>query len=304
LSSKVQDAAEILAAAAKAPSLSAHVTQTAAINPFFAALRDAAVKQGATADPHVRATLNRLRLIPAKGKLILVDAANAQLMQVEDGRVVDSMKVIVGKPQFPTPLLAGKIYYVTFNPYWHIPQDVAQRKVAPVVLKRGVSYLKAARYETLAAFGKDESPIDPATVDWKSVADGTVQVHIRQLNGPNNMMGAMKFGFANDYGVYLHDTPHKDLFAKARRNLSLGCVRLEHPDRLAQWLLGRDPTPPTADVEQHVPLDKGVPIYNSYMTARADGDRIVFADDVYGLDSGKPVRISSAVAPDGDAAAR
>jgi murein L,D-transpeptidase YcbB/YkuD len=118
------------------------------------------------------------------------------------------------------------------------------------------------------------------------------------------MMGAMKFGFANDYGVYLHDTPHKDLFAKVRRNLSLGCVRLEHPDRLAQWLLGRDPTPPTADVEQHVPLDKGVPIYISYMTARADGDRIVFADDVYGLDSGKPVRISSAVAPDGDAAAR
>ena len=296
--------AAILSEAAKAPSLVDHVKQTAAVNPFYAALRDAAVKQGATADPHVRATLDRLRLIPAKGRLILVDAANAQLMLLEDGRVVDSMKVIVGKPKFPTPLLAGKIWYVTFNPYWHIPQDVAQRKVAPIVIKRGVSYLKAARYETVAAFGKGEDPIDPTSVDWKAVADGSVEVHIRQLNGPNNMMGKMKFGFANDYGVYLHDTPHKDLFARAKRDLSLGCVRLEHPEALARWLLGRDPIPPDDGVEQHVPLDGGVPIYVTYMTARPDGDTIAFAEDVYDLDSGNPVEVAKVSGSGGDVAAQ
>ena len=296
--------AAILAGLAKADSLADYVKQTAAVNPFYAALRDASVKQGATADPHVRATLGRLRLIPTKGRLILVDAANAQLMLLDDGRVVDSMKVIVGQPKFPTPLLAGKIWYVTFNPYWHIPHDVAQRKVAPIVLKRGVSYLKAARYETVAAFGKDEDPIDPATIDWKGVANGSVQVNIRQLNGPNNMMGKMKFGFANDYGVFLHDTPHKDLFAKAKRDLSLGCVRLERPEAGAQWLLGRDPVAPNGDVEQHVAVDGGVPIYITYMTARPDGDTIAYADDVYGLDVPGRAKTQVAAVADGDSKAQ
>lgn len=275
----------ILAKAAAAPSLVDHVSQTVAVNPFYAAIREAAIKQGSTGDPHVQATLQRLRLVPARGRAILVDVANAEMMLLEDGNVVDRMKVVVGKASAATPLIASTIHYVTFNPYWHIPQDVARRKVAPVVIKRGVSYLTAARYQAVAAFGKGEEPIDPTTVDWKAVADGTVDVHIRQLSGPQNMMGKMKFGFANDYGIFLHDTPHKDFFAKAKRNLSLGCIRVEYPERLAHWLLGRDPVPPNDDVEQHVAVDKGVPIYVSYLTARADGDKLAFANDVYGLDA-------------------
>jgi murein L,D-transpeptidase YcbB/YkuD len=285
LALKTLTADTILAKLAAAPSISAHVEQVATVNPFYAALRDIAVKQGSASDPHVKATLGRLRLLPARGKAILVDVANAELMILEDGRVIDSMKVIVGKKDFPTPLLAGTIHYVTFNPYWHIPQDVARRKVAPVVIKRGVSYLKAARYETVGAFGYDkEEPIDPESVDWKAVADGSVEVHIRQLTGPNNMMGKMKFGFVNDFGVFLHDTPHKEMFAKAKRNLSLGCVRIEHPERLAEWLLGKDAAPPGDGPEQLVRVDKGVPIYITYLTARPDGEKLAVADDVYGLD--------------------
>ena len=260
--------------------------EVASVNPLYASLRSAAVAEGRQGDAHVRATLDRLRLVPAKGRALLVDAANAQLLLLEDGHAVDTMKVIVGKPDFPTPLLAGKIWYVTFNPYWHIPQDVAKRKVAPIVLKRGVSYLKAARYQTVAAFGGDkEEPIDPTSIDWKAVAAGEVEAHIRQLTGPNNMMGKMKFGFVNDYGIFLHDTPHKDLFDKAKRNLSLGCVRVEHPQRLAEWLFGKEPPVPTNDdAEQNVRIDQGVPIYISYLTARPDGDAIAFANDVYKLD--------------------
>jgi len=256
------------------------------VNPFYAALRDDAEKQEALNDPRVRSTLDRLRLVPGKGRAILVDVANAQLMMLEDGQVVDTMNTVVGKKDAATPLLAGTIHYVTFNPYWHIPQDVARRKVAPIVLKRGVSYLKAARYETVAGFGQGkEDLVDPTSVDWKAVAAGTVEVHIRQLNGPNNMMGKMKFGFVNDFGIFLHDTPHKEFFAKARRNLSLGCIRVEHPERLAQWLMGRDPTPPGDGSEQLVQLDKGVPVYVSYLTARpGDDGTIAFAEDVYGLD--------------------
>lgn len=279
-------ASAILSDAIAAPSLAAHLDSIANVNPLYASLRDDAIASGQQDDPHVRATLDRLRLVPAKGRAILVDVANAQLMMLEDGQVVDTMKVIVGKPDFPTPLIAGKIWYVTFNPYWHIPQDVAKRKVAPIVLKRGVAYLKAAKYQTVAAFGGDkEQPIDPTTVDWKAVAAGKVEVNIRQASGPNNMMGKMKFGFINDYGIFLHDTPHKDLFAKAKRNLSLGCVRLEHPEALAKWLLGHDPVAPNDDSEENVRIgDAGVPIYISYLTARPDGQSIAFADDVYKLD--------------------
>jgi murein L,D-transpeptidase YcbB/YkuD len=279
-------ASAILDRAAAAPSLAAHIDKVAAVNPFYAALRQAAIQQGNAADPHVLATLDRLRLVPADGRAILVDVANAELMVLEDGQVVDSMKVVVGKPDFPTPLLAGTIHYVTLNPYWHIPPDVAKRKVAPIVLKRGVAYLKAARYQTVAAFGGDqEQPVDPASIDWKAVAAGKADAHIRQLTGPNNMMGAMKFGFVNDYGIFLHDTPHKQFFAKAKRNLSLGCVRLEHPERLARWLMGHDPAPASDDAEQQVLLDHGVPVYISYLSARPDGDQIAFADDVYKLDA-------------------
>jgi L,D-transpeptidase YcbB len=276
----------ILAEATAAPSLAAYVGSVSNVNPFYAALRSDAMATGQQADPHVTATLDRLRLIPVKGRAILVDAANAQLMMLVDGQVVDTMKVIVGKPDFPTPLLAGKIWYVTFNPYWHIPQDVAKRKVAPIVLKRGVKYLKAARYQTVEAFGGDkEVPIDPESIDWKGVAAGEVEAHIRQLTGPHNMMGKMKFGFVNDYGIFLHDTPHKDLFDKAKRNLSLGCVRVERPPELAEWLFQGPPPVPGDDAEQNVRIgEEGVPIYISYLTARPDGDTIAFADDVYKLD--------------------
>jgi murein L,D-transpeptidase YcbB/YkuD len=289
---------KILADALAAPSLTAQVDSVASVNPFYAALRSQALSQAHQDDPHVRATLDRLRLVPAQGRAILVDVANAQLMELEDGKVVDTMKVIVGKPDFPTPLLAGKIWYVTFNPYWHIPQDVTKRKVAPIVLKRGVAYLNAARYETVAAFGGDkEEPIDPTSIDWKAVAAGDVEAHIRQLTGPNNMMGKMKFGFVNDYGIFLHDTPHKELFAKSKRTLSLGCIRVERPQQLAEWLFGHEPAAPGDDAEQNVRIPEGVPIYVSYLTARPDAEKIAFADDVYKLDRGEaapPVATASA----------
>ena len=98
------------------------------------------------------------------------------------------------------------------------------------------------------------------------------------------MMGAMKFGFDNPYGVYLHDTPHKDLFKKPIRYLSLGCVRLEHADQLATWLLGHDPTPSPDAPEQHVLIDQGVPVYITYLTAQPQDEAIAFAPDVYKLD--------------------
>ena len=277
----------ILADAARAPSLAAHVDEVSAVNPFYAALRDDAAKAGGTPDPRVLATLDRLRLLPAKGRAIVVDIPAATLLMIEDGKTVDTMKVIVGKKSGATPILASTVHYVTFNPVWHIPQDIARVRVAPVVIKRGVGYLTLARYQTVAGFGGDkETPVDPISIDWPAVRDGKAEVHVRQLSGPQNMMGKVKFGFVNDTGVFLHDTPDKKLFAKDRRFLSHGCIRLERPEALASWLLGGKAPEPSGEPEQLVPVDKGVPIYLTYLTAQpADDGTSAIAEDIYGLDT-------------------
>jgi murein L,D-transpeptidase YcbB/YkuD len=287
LEPRVPTPGAILSQAARAASLSDYVAATASVNPLYSQLRDQAAKTGGTPDPRVVATLQRLRLIPAKGRAILVDIPAAKLMMIEDGKVVDSMKVIVGKPSGATPIIASTINYVTFNPVWHIPQDIARVRVAPVVIKRGVKYLTLARYQTVGGFGGDkETPIDPTTIDWKAVEAGKADVYVRQLSGPQNMMGKVKFGFVNDYGVFLHDTPEKKLFAKGKRFLSHGCIRLERPDALASWLLGSDAAPPTGEPEQLVRVNPGVPIYLSYLSAEPKDDgTIAYANDVYGLDT-------------------
>ena len=285
LAPRTPSATSILDKAARAVSLAAHVERVASVNPLYSELRKQALSAGAQGDSRVRAALEQLRLIPAKGRAIIVDVPSAEMKMIEDGRVVDSMKVIVGRKKTPTPLLAGTIHYVTLNPYWNIPEDVARDRVAPLVLKRGVKYLKAARYVTAAGLGKKAELVDPENIDWKAVADGDAPVHIRQLPGGNNMMGAMKFGFVNDYDIFLHDTPRRELFAKKKRTYSMGCIRLEHADRLARWLLGRDVAPEGDAPEQHVQLDKGVPIYVTYLTATVENGELAFAEDVYGLDA-------------------
>ena len=108
---------------------------------------------------------------------------------------------------------------------------------------------------------------------------------IRQLPGATNSMGVVKFPFANGEGIYLHDTPDKDLFKQSQRTLSNGCVRLEDAPRLARWLMGADPRSAGPTPEQHVRLPRGVPIYITYLTASPKGESLSYVDDVYGRDS-------------------
>jgi murein L,D-transpeptidase YcbB/YkuD len=223
-----------------------------------------------------------------------VDAAAQKLFMVEDGRVVDSMKVVVGKPTSPTPMIASMIHYATLNPYWNVPADLSQKLIAPRVLEQGIGYLKQHRYEVLSGFEDDAQPVDPATIDWKAVAAGETAVRVRQLPGSNNAMGKVKFSFPNSAGIYLHDTNDKSLFAKDERTLSNGCVRLEDAERLGQWFFGNMPQPASDSPEQHMRLPQGVPVYLTYLTAQASGGQIAFVDDVYGRDSGAGSLMASA----------
>ena len=207
--------------------------------------------------------------IPDRGRYVLVDAASARLYMIEDGRVRDSMRVIVGKPAAATPALKSTLYYATLNPFWNVPVDLVQTLIAPRVLKDGTAYLTEKGYEVVSKFGSDAQVLSPDSVDWEAVAGGRAQVRVRQRPGPANSMGQMKFDLAHSNGIYLHDTPKKDLFAKAERNLSNGCVRLEDAPRLARWLLGNDPPLAAAAPEQHVAIPRAVPITIAYLDARA-----------------------------------
>lgn len=284
-----ESASDILKLAAAARSPETYLRSTVAVNPIYARLRDAALSQlqatGSPPDPRVVASLDRVRAFPARGRYVVVDTASARLWMVDDGRIADSMKVIVGKPTSQTPMIASAIHYATLNPYWNVPPDLVRTMIAHNVLSQGPGYLKAHGYQLLAGFGDDPAVLSAGDVDWKAVADGTAQVRVRQLPGPGNSMGHLKFGFANDAGIFLHDTPKKELFASDDRDLSNGCIRLEDAERLGRWLLGRDPSTDSSDPEQHVLLPSPVPVYVTYLTAQATDGRLTYADDIYGRDS-------------------
>ena len=293
-----QSAPQILAQAAAAHSLAAYVRSASSPNPVYAQLREAAWQQaqanGGALDGRVLANLDRVRIAPFQKRYIIVDAGSARLFMVDDGRIVDSMKVIVGKPSSQTPMLASTIYYATLNPYWNVPPDLVKKLTAPRVLDQGLGYLKAHNYRVMTAYSDDGQLLDPAKVDWKAIADGNSTVAVRQLPGPGNSMGHVKFGFANQYDVYLHDTPEKELFAQTSRDISNGCIRLEDANRLGRWLLGREPKADSPEPEQHALLPTPVPIYITYLTAQPEGGQLTFLDDIYGKDSGRGAIVATA----------
>jgi len=117
---------------------------------------------------------------------------------------------------------------------------------------------------------------------------------VRQLPGPDNAMGSVKFMFPNDLGIYLHDTNEPELMARSARFFSSGCVRLEDADRLGQWLFRQPVVAPSAAPEQHVPLPEPVPVYLTYLTAQPlEGGGVQFLEDVYSRDGLDPREFAS-----------
>ena len=191
---------------------------------------------------------------------------------VDEHGIADSMRVIVGKPDTPTPLLVSVIYYATANPYWNVPDNLIRSIVAARVLTRGKSYLKDHNYRVVTKLSPDAEEVSNDDVDWAAVAAGNSTIFVRQLPGPYNSMGKLKFGFANAEDVYLHDTPNKSLFDADSRLISNGCIRLEDAQLLARWLLGSEPAPESDAAEQHLVLPQPVPIFLTYLTLSSTGD--------------------------------
>ncbi|HKX77719.1 MAG TPA: L,D-transpeptidase family protein [Novosphingobium sp.] len=290
LAPAVPTPAVVLDAATARSGLAVYIETMAWMHPFYAPMRDALHDRRLSERQRslVLRNLERIRALPATpaDRYVLVDAASARLWMYEQGQPVDTMRVVVGKPRTETPMMAGFLRYAIANPYWNVPGDLVQATIANNVLDKGRGYLKKGGYQVLSDWSERPRVVDPKAVDWAAVAAGATQVRVRQLPGGPNFMGKVKFEFPNAQGIYLHDTPDKQLLREDARQLSNGCVRLEDASRFGRWLL-RKPLPRRLkNPEQRIDLPQLVPIYITYLTAMPENGKIAFRDDVYGRDAG------------------
>lgn len=219
----------------------------------------------------ITANLERWRWLPRAfpDDRVVVNAAAARLSLFSSGKIALQLRTIVGTPRHPTPVLTARIASLLFNPPWDIPTSIAVKEIRPRA-RRDPSYLARER---IVPRGDD----------------GT----LRQLPGPKNALGVIKFEMPNPLDVYLHDTPDKRLFDRAPRFFSHGCIRLEHPQELALLLLRRDPAAAStisqaiaAAKTYRVPVAPTIPIYVVYFTAVAQADGTVeLYNDLYGRDA-------------------
>ncbi len=220
---------------------------------------------------------------------ILVNIPGAQLETVEFGKVYSRHNIVVGKLERPSPTLASKVSDINFNPYWKIPASIVERDIVPKYLD-DPSYLDANHIRVFDGVNGPE--IDPTYIDW-SMTDPE-RYFFRQEPGPHNSLGTVKINFPNDHMVYMHDTPHRELFGRNVRFESSGCVRIDQVDTVVKWILDRTGSAITPDeyeqivasVEQYdQKIENGPDVRWMYLTAWATEDgRVNFRPDVYGLD--------------------
>ena len=237
----------------------------------------------------IAANLERYRWLPRSlgGRYIVVNVPALRL-RAQDSSGALEMKVIVGAEYEgrETPVFADSMETVVFRPYWFITPDIQAKETEPAIAA-DPGYMAANNLEYYEEGG---------------------QTRIRQKPGPNNSLGLVKFLFPNAFNIYLHDTPHDELFEKDVRGFSHGCIRLEKPDELAQWILGWDAPRVRAAMDgeddRSVKLPKKIPVYIVYATAFERDGELHFGNDLYSRDDVLTQAVSVGVAPTADAVRR
>jgi murein L,D-transpeptidase YcbB/YkuD len=239
-----------------------------------------------------------------RDRFLLVNIAGFSLEVIEGRHVLFDMRVIVGRPTRPTPVFSDIMTYIDFNPTWTVPRRIAERDILPEV-RKDIGYLARHNIRVFVGRGGSASEIDPELVDWPGLPPDKLPIVLRQDPGPGNALGRVKFMLPNPYEIYLHDTPQRKLFKRAKRAFSSGCVRLERPLDLAEYLLAGQEGWSRSEIEEviaqgktlTVPLARPVPVHITYATAwAADDGRVHFRDDIYRLDTafaGSPPASSS-----------
>jgi L,D-transpeptidase YcbB len=216
----------------------------------------------------IAANMERYRWLPRSlgSRYILVNVPQFKLTAFDSGAESLEMKVIVGKDyeDKATPVFSDSMEFVIFRPYWNVTPTIAEKEVFP----KGPEYLAANDMEVYNDHGRRA---------------------VRQRPGPKNALGFVKFMFPNDFNIYLHDTPNHELFKKDVRAFSHGCIRVEKPAELAEWVLGwsRDRVEAAmhGSDNHEVNLPSKIPVYIVYFTTYVDGGRIFYGNDLYDRDS-------------------
>ncbi len=240
--------------------------------------------------------LERWRRLPKDlGKRhIAVNVPDFMLEVVEDDRPVMDMKVVVGKVmrERATPTFSAPMKYVVLNPYWNVPKSIAQKELLPLS-RKSPKYLARNNFSIKRVSAGVKQVRDPNAADGSMISVKTYDYLLRQGPGPKNALGRVKFMFPNDHSVYLHDTPSKDLFNREIRAFSHGCIRIEKPVDLAEYLLQGTPKGSRKAIqatfkhnkERTVWLPEPVPVHIQYWTAWVDDDgSLQFRNDIYGYD--------------------
>jgi len=238
----------------------------------------------------LRLSLERLRWVAqdAKGDFIAVNIAGFRISFVRDQSIAWTSRVMVGTSYRKTPVFRANMTYLEFNPTWTIPPTILRHDTLPAI-RKDPAYLAENNITVIDAEGRE---VDPAGIDWMAYRN-SVPFTLRQEPGPHNALGQVKFIFPNPYFVFMHDTPHRELFAKPQRTFSSGCIRVENPLELAELVLkeNRNFTPARlqeilgSSRTQRVLLDKPIPVLILYLTASLDpSGKARFYRDIYQRD--------------------
>jgi murein L,D-transpeptidase YcbB/YkuD len=240
-------------------------------------------------------TLERWRWLPVSlhSALIVANIPEFRLRAYDENyKVMLSMNIVVGKAYgHDTPVFSDTMQYIVFRPYWNVPYSISKAEFLPHVA-RDPEYLAKKGFEVVSS-GKDVVTSGAVTQDTLAQLRAG-KLYIRQMPGPKNSLGLVKFIFPNSSNVYMHDTPAQEFFARSRRDFSHGCIRLEKPADLAEWVLHENPGWDADDVRaamngtpnQQVNLTHPIPVLIVYGTVIVTEDGIVhFYDDIYGHDA-------------------
>ncbi|HTM23863.1 MAG TPA: L,D-transpeptidase family protein, partial [Vicinamibacterales bacterium] len=246
----------------------------------------------------IELNLERWRWLPRDlgDRFVLVNIPEYRLEVWDHGNVPVTMRVVVGKKDTPTPIFSDDMTYIIFAPYWNVPTDIAAHETLPRAIA-DPAFLQKMNMDVLDTKG---NTVDPSSIDLSNPG----AYRFRQRPGASNSLGLVKFMFPNQYNVYLHDTPADSLFARAVRSFSHGCVRLEQPEALAEYVL-RDQPDWTRDrieaamhggEEKTVKLREPLPVYLGYWTARVAADGILqIRGDLYGIDARQQALLAAAL---------
>jgi len=242
----------------------------------------------------ITVNMERWRWVPKRFEpnYLLVNIPDYKLHVIEAGKEAFDMRVIVGKTLNATPVFSDKVEYVVLSPYWNVPWSIIEKELKPRLINNP-SYLDHLDMEVVKGYGKKAVVVDPGSIDWSSITQNTFKYTVRRRPGPKNDLGEVKFIFPNSNDIYLHDTPHNELFSQNKRGFSHGCVRVAEPLKLAEYLLRDKPGWDLQTIkdtiaerrEKYVTLKEKLPVYLVYFTAWVDeAGHVNFRDDIYGHD--------------------